>query len=140
MGLDRDPNALNRFQRNMANTGLNNMTYALHADFHRPLPLVQVDGMLAANALHFTRDAAKVPLLRSLTSWLRPGGQWIIVEYNVQRGTAAVPHPLPADGWIEALQSIGLQAVRRASRTPSHYLGEMVAISGIKPDSYTASR
>jgi SAM-dependent methyltransferase len=133
VGLDRDRHALSRFDRNMAAAGMGGETTAVLADFRQPLPLAQVDGLLAANALHFTRQAEKAPLLSALTQRLRPGGQWIIVEYNHELGTGAVPHPLAADGWVRLLHSLGLQDVRVAARVPSRYLGEMVAVSGIKP-------
>lgn len=130
IGLDRDRTALRRFQRNMTEAGLNRRTSALIADFHRPVPWQAIDGLVAANALHFTRDAAKKKALTGLANSLRSGGQLVVVEYNHASGTAAVPHPLTASAWIELFRSVGLREVRLAARTPSRYLGEMVAITG----------
>ena len=48
-----------------------------------------------ANALHFQRDAAKDRVLGQNLDYLRPGGRFILVEYNVDRGNMWVPSPCP---------------------------------------------
>jgi hypothetical protein len=83
--------------------------------------------MLAANALHFLRPAEQLALLEKCKDLLWPGGRLIVVEYNTSHGTGAVPHPLPAEGFLEMAVRAGLGKVSIAARTPSSYLGEIYA-------------
>jgi ubiquinone/menaquinone biosynthesis C-methylase UbiE len=63
------------------------------ADVLRPLELPPLDGVLAANLLHFVRDQGG--LLRQLHRTLRPGGSLLVVEYEQAFSIPWVPHPLP---------------------------------------------
>ncbi len=106
---------------------------AVQADFLRPFPFKDLAGVLAANILHFVPDSGKGAVLGQFLSALMAGGQLIIVEYNAARGNRAVPYPCKASAWLELAEQVGFEAGRVAARTPSSFLGEMVAISALRP-------
>lgn len=64
------------------------------ADFTRPIhDMPALDGLLIANALHFVRDHHSV--VRQLSGYLKPGGVFLVVEYDVQHPRGYIPYPLP---------------------------------------------
>lgn len=128
IGLEKNFSAIRSLERNISDWRPLGHVLPVQADFRDPLPLPKIDGLLAANALHFLPDRRKDGVLRRLGQTLRPGGSMIVVEYNSDRGTGAVPHPLSADAWVERLRAHNFQEVAVASRTGSSYLGEMVAV------------
>jgi hypothetical protein len=50
-----------------------------------------LDGIVAANTLHFLKD--KAPVLDQFFAYLKPSGRMILVEYNVERGNCCGHHP-----------------------------------------------
>ncbi len=91
------------------------------ADFTRPLDLPLLDGIVMANALHFVRD--KAPLLAQISGLLRPGGRFILVEYDADRGNLWVPHPLAYPTWAALAARSGFRDTRRLATVPSRFLG-----------------
>jgi SAM-dependent methyltransferase len=89
-----------------------------------------LDGMLLANALHFVRDQDGV--LRPLVGHLRPGGRFVLVEYDAERGNPWVPHPIPARRWPELAEHCGLTDVRVMHRVPSRFLGAIYSAMGVR--------
>lgn len=97
----------------------------LAADFTHPLKLPALDGIVMANALHFITDAQKAPLLRRLKGHLRPGGQFLLVEYNTGRGNRWVPHPLTYLTWEKLTAQCGYTKTEHLFSRPSSFLGEI---------------
>jgi SAM-dependent methyltransferase len=97
------------------------------ADFTRPLDLPQLDGLVMANALHFVADNRKPAVVSSLKSCLRPGGHFILVEYNVKHGNLWVPHPLAYPTWEILAGQCGFSSTRLLATRPSSFLHEFYA-------------
>ena len=95
------------------------------ADFTHPLDLPPLDGLLMANALHFVARRRQPELIQRLRTALRPGGQFLLVEYNVDRGNVWVPHPLSYPSWQDLAAACGFHATYQLNRRPSHFLGEI---------------
>jgi ubiquinone/menaquinone biosynthesis C-methylase UbiE len=90
--VDRDSSALHSlrsaFDRHFPGTRLHLQT----ADFTRPLDLPPLDGILAANSIHFVRD--HITLLRQWRGYLKPDGRLVLVEYDTDEGNRWVPYPV----------------------------------------------
>ena len=99
----------------------------LVADLTRPLALPVLDGLVAANSLHFVARGRQVEVVRSLAEHLRPGGAFIVVEYDADRGNPWVPHPFSARSWERMALEAGLEPAREIGRVPSRFLGAIYA-------------
>lgn len=103
----------------------------LSADFTRPLDLPPLDGVVMANALHFARE--KTSVLRLLYGYLKPGGRFILVEYNADRGNPWVPHPLSYPSWEALARQCGFRGTRLLETVPSRFLGEIYSALSLRP-------
>jgi ubiquinone/menaquinone biosynthesis C-methylase UbiE len=93
------------------------------SDFLRPLAISDLDGIVLANSLHFQRDHAAA--LRAVRGYLKPGGRLVIVEYNIERGNFAVPHPVPFARWERLAREAGFEHTELLERRPSRFLNEI---------------
>ena len=93
------------------------------ADFTEPLDLPPLDGIVAANAIHYVRDQAA--LLRHWRGYLKPGGRLIVVEYDTDAGNRWVPHALSFATFSAVAQRAGFDAPVLLGTVPSRFLGRM---------------
>jgi ubiquinone/menaquinone biosynthesis C-methylase UbiE len=113
------------------------------ADFTRPIHLPGfgeqqlLDGMLAANALHFVQDPAGV--LARLVERVRPGGRVVIIEYDRRRASPWVPYPIDGDRLLEIAASAGLTAPTFTATRPSLYGGAIYVAAMDRLGRQTAS-
>src|SRR5437016_1476247 len=82
-----------------------------------------------ANSLHFVRD--KPPALRPLLRSVRPGGRFVLVEYDADRGYPWVPFPLSFETWRAMAGDLGLEGTRLSGRVPSRFLGAIYSAVSI---------
>ena len=121
--IDKDKRALKEQERAMrANFPTTTVEY-ITADFTRRLELPKLDGIIMANSLHFVRH--KDPVLQMIRSYLRPGGSFILVEYNTDRGNMWVPYPLTYRTWEKLAHQNGFAETQLLSTVPSRYFGEI---------------
>jgi SAM-dependent methyltransferase len=127
--IDRDAGALREQNRALPRRFPGVRLHTVVADFTRPLeatwPLL--DGLVMANALHFVRDGQKDGVVQRLKSYLKAGGRWLLVEYNVDRGNPWVPHPLSYPTWEALASRCGFAHVRLLATRPSSFLREFYA-------------
>jgi len=95
----------------------------LVADMTGPLDLPLLDGIVAANSLHFVLPADQAAVVARLAAHLRPGAPFVIVEYDVDRGNRWVPHPFTFETWRLIAAEAGLVAPERLGHVPSGWIG-----------------
>jgi len=102
------------------------------ADFTTDLALPPLDGIVMANALHFQRD--REATVRRILGMLRPGGRFVVVEYDADRGNPWVPYPLSFATWQTMATAQGFDEPRLLGRVPSRFLGAIYSALAIRPD------
>jgi len=124
--VDRNRGRLSELERTyfslFENTG---NLHTLNADFTHSLALPPLDGLLMANSLHFFKD--KEVVLRHVSSFLKPGGTLLLVEYNVDRGNPWVPYPLSFETFRELALDAGFREPTLLAKYPSSFLREFYA-------------
>lgn len=95
----------------------------IEADFQEELPLPKLDGIIAANSVHFIRD--KIAVLKQLKKYLKPNGRLIIVEYNVDTGNVWVPYPFSFNTFVNLAQQAGFEKITQLDAIPSSFLQEI---------------
>lgn len=129
--IDVDQAALRQQEKALAARFPKSTLYTRQADFSRPLELPPLDGLVVANALHFL--AQKDQTIRLLAGYLRPGGRFLVVEYDTDRGNRWVPHPFSFPGWGQLARRNGLEKTELLATAPSSFLGRFYAAVSFKP-------
>ena len=96
-------------------------------DLTDPPDLGLLDGIVAANSLHFVPRDRQVEVVRRLAALVRPGGRFVVVEYDADRGNPWVPHPFSFETWRRMAAEAGLRDTERIGRVPSRFLGAIYA-------------
>jgi ubiquinone/menaquinone biosynthesis C-methylase UbiE len=124
--VDRDGRDLERQRQTFARELPAARVEWLRADFTQPLTLPTLDGILMANALHFVPYARQAATLGAIAGHLRrPGGRFILVEYNSGVGNMWVPYPINTERFARLATEAGLGAPVVLHRVPSRFLREM---------------
>ncbi len=107
------------------------------ADFTGSLELPPLDGLVAANSLHFVPAEDQPAVIRALAARLRPRGPFVVVEYDADRGNPWVPHPFSAARWPTLAAQAGLVDARTLTRVPSRFLGAIYSAVAYRPSAST---
>jgi ubiquinone/menaquinone biosynthesis C-methylase UbiE len=126
VAVDRDPRALKRnaaatqerFPATEFRTVVGDLTKPLDIDGDGRL-----DGIVAANSLHYVPSERQSDVVRDLTAYLKPGARFVVVEYDAERGNPWVPHPISYRAWQWIAMAAGLADTRLVGRVPSRFLG-----------------
>lgn len=129
--IDQDESALRQNQQAIVSRFPGIASHYLVGDFTKSIPLPELDGLVIANALHFYRR--KEPILSQLMSYLKPGGRFIVVEYNTDHGNQWVPYPFTYTIWEGLAAFVGLTNTRQLAVRPSRFLNEIYSAVSIKP-------
>lgn len=129
--IDKDYRALKEQEREMSARFPGSVVHYRQADFTQRIELPTLDGIIMANSLHFARH--KDPVVQLARSYLRPGGRFILVEYNADRGNPWVPHPLSYGTWSTLAEKNGFANTSLLAKVPSRFLGEIYAALSLAP-------
>ena len=133
IAVDRDGGALAENCRAVAARFLAAALTTLVGDLQGQLDLPQLDGLLAANSLHFVARERQAPVVAALARHLRSGAPFVVVEYDADRGNPWVPHPFSVGRWRELAESAGLVDTVEIGRVPSRFLGSIYAAVSRRP-------
>ena len=103
------------------------------ADFRTAVALPQLDGLVMANSLHFVPRREQVEVVRRLAAHLRPGGRFLVVEYDAERGNPWVPYPFPPVAWQRMAGEAGLVNAAEIGRVPGRWLGAIWSGMAARP-------
>jgi SAM-dependent methyltransferase len=133
VAVDRDRGALRENDRRMAERFPATALLTEVADLTGPLELPTLDGLVAANSLHFVARDRQAGVIRDLAAHLRPGGTFVVVEYDADRGNPWVPNPFSAASWDGLAAAAGLVDARTIGRVPSRFLGAIYSAVARRP-------
>src|SRR4051794_11736383 len=122
VAVDRDGRALKRNAAAVQARFPATQLRTLVGDLTKPLDIVgdgALDGIVAANSLHFVVNEPQSDVVRDLTAYLKPGARFVIVEYDAERGNPWVPHPISYRAWQWIAMAAGLADTRLVGRVPS---------------------
>jgi trans-aconitate methyltransferase len=92
----------------------------LEADFHQPLPLPPLQGIIMANSLHYAKDHESV--LNNVLESLRSAGTFILIEYDTDRPNHPwVPNPVSVERFRSLCRKLDLQEPMEIGRIKSIY-------------------
>jgi ubiquinone/menaquinone biosynthesis C-methylase UbiE len=133
IAVDRNARAL-RANEDAVRARFPHVAYAtLKADLTGPLDLPALDGLVAANSLHYVPRDRQVAVIRALAAHLRPSGRFVVVEYDADRGNPWVPHPFSYPSWERLAESAGLTDTRRIGRVSSRFLNAIYSTESRRP-------
>jgi len=138
VAVDRDAGALRANADAMAARFSATRLATLVADLTGPLDLPPLDGLVAANSLHYVARDRQVAAIRSLAGHLRPGAPFIVVEYDADRGNRWVPQPFSSRAWAGLAGAAGLEGATEIGRVPSRFLGAIYAAVSRRPSAATS--
>jgi ubiquinone/menaquinone biosynthesis C-methylase UbiE len=133
VAVDRDAGALLENGRLVAGRFPEVTVQTVVADLTRPLVLPELDGLVAANSLHYVARDRQVAVVAELARHLRPGGRFVVVEYDADHGNPWVPHPFSYPSWERLAAAAGLTETRQLGRLPSRFLDAIYAAVSLRP-------
>jgi precorrin-6B methylase 2 len=136
VAVDRDASALGRAAEAVAARLPAAELTTVVGDFTGPLILDsagELDGLVAANSLHFVGRDRQVDVVRALAAQLRPGGRFVVVEYDADHGNPWVPQPFAFASWVRMAEAAGLVGTERIGRVPSRFLGAIYSAVSVRP-------
>ena len=124
--VDRDRSALASLEAwaREAHAPITTVAADFTAAFDLPgLERGRLDGLLIANALHYS--AAPAAVLAELVAWIRPGGRVVLVEYDRRNANPWVPYPIAISRLAELTDAAELGPFTVAATRRSAFSGEM---------------
>jgi ubiquinone/menaquinone biosynthesis C-methylase UbiE len=125
IAIDHDRTSLQTLGATMERIFPGTRLRLLEADMtgHRTLP--PLDGIVAANAIHFVPLNDQTALLRRWHAYLKPAGRLIVVEYDTDSGNRWAPYPISYASFRETARAAGFTDPALLGSRPSRWLGRI---------------
>ncbi len=121
--LDQDRSALASLRDGMIRMFPETYLHLLEGDIRRPPELPPLDGIVAANSLHYVERKHQSGTLRLWSTLLKPGGRIVLVEYDSNNPNQWVPYPISFDRFGRLTRDAGLPAPILLATHPSRWSG-----------------
>lgn len=121
--VDRDRSALASLQEAMARQFPQTTLHLIEGDIRRLPELPLLDGIVAANALHYVDRRQQPETLRRWTTRLKPSGRIVLVEYDTDQASSWLPYPISFRQLGPLAHEAGLPAPRLLATHPSRWGG-----------------
>jgi ubiquinone/menaquinone biosynthesis C-methylase UbiE len=132
--VDKDKSSLEQLKRSYQTRFGNIDNLQIQAgDFSCAIELPPLDGIIAANSLHYFKD--RVEVLEHIKSFLKPNGKLIVIEYNVDSGNPWVPYPFTFHTFGKLAKRAGFTEPRLLATHPSSFLREFFSALTFNTDS-----
>ncbi len=130
--VDKDRSSLTQLKEaHQAHFGNTENLQIHNGDFLRYIDLPPLDGIIAANSLHYFKG--KVKVLEHIKSFLKSNGKLIVIEYNVDSGNPWVPYPFTFQTFSKLAKQAGFIEPRLLATQPSRFLREFYSALTFKP-------
>jgi ubiquinone/menaquinone biosynthesis C-methylase UbiE len=138
IAIDRDRASLQTLDATMERLFPGTRLCLLKADMAGYLTLPPLDGIVAANAIHFVAD--QVALLRRWRAYLKPKGRLVVVEYDTDSRNRWAPYPMSYAAFRETARVTGFIDPVLVGSRPSRWLGRIYsALTHQIPETITPS-
>ena len=127
IAVDQDRGSLRALREAMERRFPGTHLRLMATDFTDDLALPPLDGIVAANALHYVPAQEHVALLRRWRDYLAPGGRLVIVEYDTDLGNRWVPYPVSFVALGPVVRTAGFSPPMLLGSRPSRFLGRIYA-------------
>jgi precorrin-6B methylase 2 len=127
IAIDRDRTSLQTLGASMERHFPGTRLRLLQADISSRLTLPPLDGIIAANAIHYIPTRNHVALLHRWMKYLRPEGRLIVVEYDSETGNRWVPYPMSHTAFQERARAAGFTEPVLLGVRPSRWLAPLYA-------------
>ena len=127
IAIDRDRSGLQTLRASMERHFPGTQLRLFQADIAGRLTLPPLDGIIAANAIHFIPTRNHVALLQRWKEYLRPEGRLLVVEYDTESGNRWVPYPMSSTAFQESARAAGFTEPVLLGVRPSRWLAPIYA-------------
>jgi ubiquinone/menaquinone biosynthesis C-methylase UbiE len=122
IAIDHDRASLQTLDATMERLFPGTRLRLLEADMAGHLTLPPLDGIVAANAIHFVPSQDQTALLRRWRAYLKPEGRLVVVEYDTDSGNRWAPYPMSYNAFRETARAAGFTDPALLGSRPSRWL------------------
>jgi precorrin-6B methylase 2 len=127
IAIDQDRAGLQTLRATMEQRFPGTRLHLLQADIASRLTLPPLDGIVAANAIHYIPKGNHGALLQRWREYLQPEGRLIVVEYDAETGNRWVPYPMSYSAFDELAQAAGFTEPVLLGERSSRWLAPIYA-------------
>ncbi|MEZ4533231.1 MAG: class I SAM-dependent methyltransferase [Thermomicrobiales bacterium] len=119
--LDRDRSALGSLRERMIEQFPGTSLHLIDGDLRHPPEMPPLDGIVAANSLHYVDRTQQAATLQRWSSLLKPDGCIVLVEYDTSRSSSWLPYPISFRRLGQIAREAGLPDPRLLATHPSQW-------------------